>query len=223
MKNYRPEAEAVKAKMLPPISAIHRRTYRRINSFVVYTIYDLRRLEECVRIYNQSVVIYLESEGERENDGLFGVVVEITSHRPTSTLIHLREQTRVDSYVVINDRPRKLEVKTNGGEMQDFYKLKASERRATYLHFVLDIEVRPSKYNPEGIRQIEFLSTLNHFLQRCEEANAIKSNGSNIRGAKCNLRADNKRMFEAFVRDLEEGLVIPFDRRMVYTAEDFEI
>ena len=214
------DIKTLKANVSAPLTSVQARAYRRIQAFKVITSYDFKRLVECIRLYEQSIECY-KTTG-KENDGLFGMVVEITSHRPTSTLTHVRQQTKVDSYIVIDDKPRKLEVKTNSGEMQDFYKLTSKERNVTYIHYVMDIDVRPSKYNPAGIRQIEFCCTLSHFLERCEEHKAIHDNGTNIRGAKCNLRADKKSLYKAFIEDLENGLVIPFDRRMTYCTEDFE-
>lgn len=209
----------LKASMRDPITRIQARTHRRIQAYKCYTVYDLKRLEECIRLYHQSIDKYIETG--KENDGLFGVIVEITSHRPASTLIHVRQQTKVDSYVIIDDRPHKMEVKTNDGEMQDFYKLSSSEKAVTYIHYVLDTNVKPSKFCPSGLYQVEFVCTMKHFLERCEQYNAVKDNGENIRGAKCNLRM-SKKLYNAFLEDLANDVVIPFDRRMTYTKEDFE-
>ena len=115
-----------------------------------------------------------------------------------------------------------METKTNGGQIQDFFKMSNREIDATYIHYNLNINVRPSKKNPSGIRQLDFICTLRHFLNRLEEVNAYKENGANLYGAIINIQSDSAKMYKLFLKDIEDMTVLPFNRQMVYCKEDFE-
>lgn len=209
-----------------PITRRQARAYRYIMNYKPVTMWDIKRLIEMIRLYNYSVIHTLHNENEIES--ILGLCVELGSHRPTSTIIRVRPKGKNDCYVKIDaydkTRVKRLEVKTNSGQMQDLMELPQHAKDATYIHYYMDINVKPSKKNPSGIRQIEFICSLNYFFEVCTTYDCIKRNPSkdNKHEKVYNLRADNAKMFKHFCNDLQTGAVLPFDRRMVYTKEDFE-
>ena len=205
-----------------PITPIQRKAYEAIIEFKPISKYDVKRLNEAVRLYNQAVSI--SENGERSNDGIYGDVKELFSHRPSSTITRVRKHGKNDSYIIIDDKPYKLEVKTNGGECDDFLSWSTSQVKATYIHFDLNIDVYKSKKNPNGIRKLDVVMPLEHWLIRMTEANAIKPMPSrtNTHRKVMNVRSDNAKMYKAFCNDLENLVIMPFDRRMTYCKDDFE-
>ena len=210
----------IKNYVRQPITAVQAKTYHLIMSFKPLTAYDYKRLVAVIRLYNRSVIIY--SQTGKENSGVYGCAVELFGHRPTSTLTRVRPKGECDNYVLVDDKPCKMETKTNGGQIQDFFKMSNREIDATYIHYNLNINVRPSKKNPSGIRQLDFICTLRHFLNRLEEVNAYKENGANLYGAIINIQSDSAKMYKLFMKDIENMTVLPFNRQMVYCKEDFE-
>lgn len=217
------KSKELKASVNKPITKVQMRAYRYIQAYKPISVYDIKRLIEMVRLYELSVSHTLD--GLNELDSLLGCCVELGSHRPSSTITRVRSKNDSDSYIKIDERAKayRLEVKTNGGMVQDLYNLASRTKAVTYLHYYLDIDVRPSKKNPTGNRQIEFVCTLEHFLSVLEECKAISGNPAkdNIHLSAINIRPDNAKMFKRFMSDLENGIIIPFDRRMTYCKEDF--
>ena len=214
-------AKEIKSEAKKPITPIQHKAYEAIMAFKPITSYDVKRLKEAVRLYNSAVTI--SESGERSNDGIYGDVKELFSHRPSSTITRVRKHGTNDSYIIIDDKPYKLEVKTNGGECDDFLSWPINQIRATYIHFDLNIDVYKSKANPNGIRKLDVVMPLEHWLNRMKEANAIKPmpSRSNTHRKVMNVRSDNAKMYKAFCKDLENMVIMPFDRRMTYCSDDF--
>lgn len=215
--------KALKASVSEPITKVQYRAHRYIINYKPMSAYDIKRLIEMIRLYELSISHTLNNENEL--DSLLGCCVELGSHRPASTITRVRSKNDSDSYIKIEERKKayRLEVKTNGGMLQDLYALPKRTKAVTYLHYYLDTDVRPSKKNPSGIRKIEFVCTLEYFLNVLEECNALSANPSrdNTHISAINIRPDNAKMFKRFCSDLESGAVIPFDRRMTYCSDDF--
>lgn len=215
--------KALKTTISKPTTRVQERAYNYIMAYKPLTIYDVKRLIEMIRHYEISVNNTVNNRNELDN--LLGFCVELGTHRPQSTITRVRSKNDSDSFLKIYDRKKayRLEVKTNGGMVQDLYALPKRTRAVTFLHYYLDTNVRPSKKNPSGIRKIEFICTLEYFLNVLEECNAISGNPEkdNTHTKAINIRPDNAKMFKQFSADLESGKILPFDRRMTYILDDF--
>lgn len=222
MKTIKEKERFFKGYVLKPITKLERKAYRFIHAYHCKTAYDVKRLVEMIRLYNRAVT--LTRLGLKEDSAILGYVVELGTHRPTSTITRVRTEKFNDSYILVDDKPHKLEVKTNGGHIEELMKKSAREKESTYIFYYLDMDVRPSKYNPSGLRRLSFVCTLGYFLEVLETYNAYKPNPTrdNKHTKAYNIQADSKKMYEHFKTDLESGKIIPFNREMVYISEDFE-
>ena len=211
-----------RSKLSAPITSLEKRAYIEIMAYKPITKYDYERLALAIHFYEMHIE-KTRNNDNTNNDGLLGVIVELFSQHPFSSRTHVMREGVVDSSISIDGKRYPLEIKTNGGEMCGiFERIEKSNKlgngaykRNTYIRYYLNIDIKPSKYNKDGIRRLDVVMRLTDFLDLLERADAIETRATR------NIKKTSKRLYNALIDAVNDNIAIPFDRRMMYVSEDF--
>ena len=123
----------------------------------IKSAYDKQRFNEMVR-YIQSE--YDKLRGFKEgnfDDGILGRIIELFCRDSKSPLVKVRTQKQVDAYIPTTNGRMKTEIKTNGGRVEELFKLSDKQRNNTLIiYFSHTKKMQGTKAKAEG-RPIEWL------------------------------------------------------------------
>lgn len=145
-----------------------------------------------------------------KDDGAFGRIKELSSHSTKSRKSRVSAQGKNDTSIkmLINGKIRYIgiEVKTNGGRIENLYHANAPK----YIAYSIDIDNSLARRHTTTK-----LFPTEIFLEILESVNAIKNtNGRNPERA---VQAVSKKLY-----DIVSEWAIPYDPNATYTPEDFD-
>ena len=144
------------------------------------------------------------------------------SHDEKSTIYRVQAQNRTDAYIIVDGKRKPLEVKTNGGRIENLYRLKAKDNR--YISYTLDIVIKAGKPRKDGTckpaehRYVNALMTVAQFIELVESVGATKVIGHNTSDREIAVQSDSKKLYKALVN----GNYLEYFRDWEYFKEDFE-
>lgn len=154
--------------------------------------------------------------------GRFGKVFEILSAPTTSRKKSVSAQGKADIYFHIDGKRVKAEVKTNGGRIENLYRVRKPEN--AFIVYYLNITTRTYTNKDGSIgggqeRIIEpIILTVRDFLKIVEDCNAVKTIGHKGQNDfERAIQADSKKLYNRLL-----DYPIPFERDTNYSTDDFE-
>lgn len=179
---------------------------------------DFKRVEYIDKLMNAV---------KRENfqdAGITGKVLEVTSRPSTSKLIIVQSSNKADAFMNIDGKRIRLEVKSNGGRLEDLYSIRKPEKVIIrYTLLMRTPQGKPKKdgtCKPAETRFADVLMRLDEFLALLESVNAIK-----VIEHKDYVASDRERAIQADSKKLYMALQnrMKFDRNKEYHLTDFNM
>lgn len=154
---------------------------------------------------------------EKPNDGTIGCLAELLAHAKDSTITAVRKQGRPDFFATINGRRERCEYKSNGGRIEDLYRL-ASLKKAHYVVYELVVCNSGTGYVGRIVKPLLF--EVHDFIARAEAIGAVQIvGGSRPQDKERNLNRTSVKLYEMLERYGEEtGLWYDPDREYTITA-----
>ena len=128
------------------MNAIITRSIEAVDNFTIANNKDAKRATLAKTLIDRNIEYY--NNGEAVDSGLYGKVKELLSHDEKSTIYRVQAQNRTDAYIIVDGKRKPLEVKTNGGRIENLYRLKAKDNR--YISYTLDIVIKAGKPRKDG-------------------------------------------------------------------------
>jgi len=167
--------------------------------------YAKKRYETAVRM------------AEKPHDGTIGGLAELLAHATNSTITTVRKQGKPDFFAVINGKRERCEYKSNGGRIEDLYRL-ASLKKAHYVVYELAVCNSGTGYVGRIVKPLLF--EVHDFIARAEAIGAVQTvGGSRPQDKERNLNRTSVKLFEMLEQYGEEtGLWYDPDREYTITA-----
>ena len=202
------------------MNAIITKSIEAVDNFTIANGKDEKRATLAKALITKNVNRY--NNGEPIDSGLYGKVVELLSHDEKSTIYRVQAQNRTDAYIIIDGKRKPLEVKTNGGRIENLYRLKAKDSR--YISYTLDVVIKAGKPRKDGTckpaehRYVNALMTVAQFIELVESVGATKVIGHSASDREVAIQSDSKKLYKALVN----GNYLEYFRDWEYFKEDFE-
>ena len=202
------------------MNAIITRSIEAVDNFTIANNKDAKRATLAKTLIDRNIEYY--NNGEAVDSGLYGKVKELLSHDEKSTIYRVQAQNRTDAYIIVDGKRKPLEVKTNGGRIENLYRLKAKDNR--YISYTLDIVIKAGKPRKDGTckpaehRYVNALMTVAQFIELVESVGATKVIGHNTSDREIAVQSDSKKLYKALVN----GNYLEYFRDWEYFKEDFE-
>ena len=192
----------------------------------IESTYDEKRLAVIDEYIERNIKYFFENLPL--DSGMYGKIFEITTHDSNSRIIELRKKDKGDGYVLIDGKRKKVEVKTGGGRIGDYYKMSKPKRKATYLIYNLcfqpkDRTLKDGSISVSPIRFVTVFTTVERFLTIAESVKgAIKTAEhknyeyiGKTNDAEPALQKSSKKLYEALLQ-----YDIIFDRNKNYSSSE---
>lgn len=168
-------------------------------------VYARKRYETAVKM------------AEKPHNGTIGGLSELLSHSKDSTITEVRKQGKPDFFATINGKRERCEYKTNGGRIEELYRLARLKKH----HFmVYELMVCNSGTGYVGRIVKPLLFEVHDFIARVEAIGAVQTvGGSRPQDNERNLNRTSVDLYEMLERYGEEtGLWYDPDRKYIITA-----
>lgn len=193
-----------------------------VNGFEPKTKHDEKRKAKAVELLQLN--IERVKRNEPIDSGLYGKVKELLSHNTKSTITRVRAQGKADSFIIVDDKRKPLEVKTNGGRVESLFTMSERAKATNYIRYTLDFTVKAGKPKKDGTckpaehRYFDGVMTVKTFIEILESTKAYKVIGHNESDRERAVQSDSKKLYKALLESNAVEYVADFN----YTAEDFE-
>lgn len=198
-----------------------RKSVKAVESFKPKTKYDKIRKYHAIVLVQSN--IERAKEGKPIDSGLYGKVKELLSHDTRSTITRVRAQGKADSFISVDGKRKPLEVKTNGGRVENLFTMSERAKATNYIRYTLDFTVKAGKprkdgtCKPEEHRYFDGVMTVKTFIEILESTKAYKIIGHNESDKERAVQSDSKKLYKAL---LESG-AIDYIPDFNYTIDDF--
>lgn len=192
-----------------------------VNAFEVKTSYDEKRKTKAVELLQLN--IERVKANEPIDSGLYGKVKELLSHNTRSTITRVRAQGKADSFISVDGKRKPLEVKTNGGRVENLFTMSERAKATNYIRYTLDFTVKAGKprkdgtCKPEEHRYFDGVMTVKTFVEILETTKAYKIIGHNESDKERAVQSDSKKLYKALLESGAVDYVADFN----YTIADF--
>ena len=192
-----------------------------VNTFEVKTSYDEKRKAKAIELLQLN--IERVKKNEPIDSGIFGKIKELTSHSTKSTIIRVRAQGKADSFIMVDGKRKPLEVKTNGGRVENLFTMSDKAKATNYIRYTLDFTVKAGKPRKDGTckpaehRYFDGVMTVKTFVEILESTKAYKVIGHNESDRERAVQNDSKKLYKALLESDAVEYIADFN----YTAEDF--
>jgi hypothetical protein len=194
------------------------RTHKLIEAFEPKSAYDVKRLAKAIELFEADL-------NRATNDsGLYGKVAELFSHDSKSTTVRVQAQNRVDTRIIVDEKRKATEYKTNGGRIGKLYEMSTRARKSTYIVYELDYIAPAGKPRKDGSRKpAEYrrackVMTVAQFIELVESVKATKVIGHNDSDREIAVQGDSKKLYKALIEGDYNDYIVGFH----YISEDFE-
>lgn len=192
-----------------------------VNTFEVKTSYDEKRKAQAIELLQ--VNIKRAKANEPIDSGLYGKIKELLSHNTKSTITRVRAQGKADSFINVDGKRKPLEVKTNGGRVENLFTMSERAKATNYIRYTLDFTVKAGKprkdgsCKPEEHRYFDGVMTVKTFVEILETTKAYKIIGHNESDKERAVQSDSKKLYKALLESGAVDYVADFN----YTIADF--
>lgn len=154
---------------------------------------------------------------EKPHDGTIGGLSELLSHSKDSTITAVRKQGKPDFFATINGKRERCEYKTNGGRIEELYRL-ASLKKAHYLVYELAVCNSGTGYVGRIVKPLLF--EVHDFIARVEAIGAVQIvGGSRPQDSERNLNRTSVKLYEMLEQyGADTGLWYDPDREYIIGA-----
>lgn len=196
---------------------VQRRAIRMLNNFKADSKHDTKRAEKAKFLID--IDLMRAEVGLPTDSGLAGKVAEILGHDSDSTITRVQKQGATDLYVIIDGKRTKCEYKTNGGRIENLYRVRKPE--ASYIVYELDFTPAPRKLKDGTIvyserRYAKKLMTVADFLGIIEDTKAVKIASHKGQGdAERAVQCSSKKLYNALLN----GNFTDYDRNKTYLSD----
>lgn len=193
-----------------------------LKAFEVVTKHDEKRYNNALNLIQ--INIERVKRNEPIDSGLYGKVKELLSHNSNSTITCVRSQGKTDSFISVDGKRKPLEVKTNGGRIENLFTMSERSRSTNYIRYTLDFTVKAGKPRKDGTckpaehRYFDGIMLISEFMRIIEDTKAYKTichNSSDIERA---IQSDSKKLYNALLN----SNYVPYKADFNYTKADFE-
>ncbi len=196
---------------------VQRRAMAMVQIFEADSNFDNKRIEKAINLIQLDL---MRSQLNLPTDsGLAGKVAEILGHDSDSTITRVQKQGATDLYVIIDGKRTKCEYKTNGGRIENLYKVRKPETR--YIVYELDFTPAPRKLKDGTIvyserRYVKKLMTIADFLSILEDTKAVKiASHKGQSDAERAVQCSSKKLYNALLN----GNFTDYDRNKTYLSD----
>lgn len=196
---------------------VQRRAIAMLNAFEADSNFDNKRADKARKLIELDL---MRSQLNLPTDsGLAGKVAEILGHDSDSTITRVQKQGATDLYVIIDGKRTKCEYKTNGGRIENLYRVRKPE--ASYIVYELDFTPAPRKLKDGTIvyserRYAKKLMTVADFLSIIEDTKAVKvASHKGQCDAERAVQCSSKKLYNA----LMNGNFTDYDRNKTYLSD----
>ena len=196
---------------------VQKRAIAMLNAFEADSNFDNKRADKARKLIELDL---MRSQLDMPNDsGLAGKVAEILGHDSDSTITRVQKQGATDLYVIIDGKRTKCEYKTNGGRIENLYRVRKPE--ASYIVYELDFTPAPRKLKDGTIvyserRYVKKLMTVADFLGIIEDTKAVKiASHKGQCDAERAVQCSSKKLYNA----LMNGNFTDYDRNKTYLSD----
>lgn len=192
-----------------------------VNAFEVRTSYDEKRKTKAVELLQLN--IERVKANEPIDSGLYGKIKELLSHSERSTITRVRPQGKSDSFISVDGKRKPLEVKTNGGRVENLFKMSERAKATNYIRYTLDFTIKAGKprkdgtCKPEEHRYFDGVMTVKTFIEILETTKAYKIIGHNESDKERAVQSDSKKLYKALLESGAVDYIADFN----YTIDDF--
>lgn len=196
---------------------VQRRAIRMLNNFKADSKHDTKRAEKAKFLID--IDLMRAEAGLPTDSGLAGKVAEILGHDSDSTITRVQKQGATDLYVIIDGKRTKCEYKTNGGRIENLYRVRKPE--ISYIVYELDFTPAPRKLKDGTIvysehRYAKKLMTVADFLGIIEDTKAVKiASHKGQSDAERAVQCSSKKLYNA----LMNGNFTDYDRNKTYLSD----
>ena len=192
-----------------------------VNAFEPKTKLDEKRKAKAIELLQLN--IERAKKNEPVDSGLYGKIKELLSHNARSTITSVRAQGKHDSFINIDGKRKPLEVKTNGGRVENLFTMSDKAKEKRYIRYTLDFTVKAGKprkdgtCKPEEHRYFDGVMTVKTFVEILESTKAYKVISHNESDKERAIQSDSKKLYKALLKSGAVDYVADFN----YTADDF--
>ena len=198
-------------------------TAKLIKDYEVLSEYDEKRLQVASELLTRDAL--RTKQGLNNDSGLYGKVFELLNRKPNSKVTWVQSQNKTDYITNINGTFTHVEVKTNFGRIEDFYK--GTKQANKYVVYTLCAEKIGKHVRKDGTKDIKrwfiepVILRMSDFLDILETTNAVKyiSHNNTI---KSDEERAIKQWFTPFYEAMKNFDATPYNRLGNYKAEDIK-